>query len=96
MAEFPTEQIETLLRKIRGERLLLDDDVLPRLGIVEEFDCVQEGTLSLLTPNRIQHAFDVEKVDPKVRDDYGRTLFGSGALIARQPVEEGIRFVNVT
>ena len=72
------------------------DDALRRSELSEEFERVQEGALSLLTSNRIRNAFDVENVDPKVRDKYGRTLFGSSALIARKLVEEGVRFVNVT
>lgn len=70
------------------------DDALRNPG--SEFERVQNGALSLLTSNRIRDAFDVENVDAKVRDRYGRTLFGSSALIARKLVEEGVRFVNVT
>ena len=82
--------------KKRQELTRQFDDALRRPGIGEEFERVQEGALSLLTSNRIRNAFDIENVDPKVRDNYGRTLFGSSALIARQLVEEGVRFVNVT
>jgi len=41
-------------------------------------------------------AFSVEGEDPRLRDRYGRTLFGSSTLIARRLVEAGVRFVNVT
>ena len=34
--------------------------------------------------------------DPRLRDRYGRTLFGNSTLIARRLVEAGVRFVNVT
>jgi hypothetical protein len=40
--------------------------------------------------------FDLDTVDPQVRDRYGRTLFGESTLIARRLVEAGVRFVNVT
>ncbi|MEO1998545.1 MAG: DUF1501 domain-containing protein [Planctomycetaceae bacterium] len=72
------------------------DDTLRRQELDSEFKRVQNGALGLLTSNRIRDAFDVESVDPKTRDKYGRTLFGSSALIARKLVEEGVRFVNVT
>jgi len=72
------------------------DDALRRKDLDKEFDRVQNGALGLLTSNRIRNAFDVEDVDPKTRDLYGRTLFGSSALIARKLVEEGVRFINVT
>jgi uncharacterized protein (DUF1501 family) len=52
--------------------------------------------LSLLTSPRVKAAFNLDRVDPRLRERYGRTLFGASALIARQLVEEGVRFVNVT
>ena len=72
------------------------DDALRRTEVGNEFERVQDGAISLLTSNRIRNAFDVERIDAKVRDRYGRTLFGNSALIARKLVEEGVRFVNVT
>jgi arylsulfatase A-like enzyme len=49
-----------------------------------------------LTSTKLKNAFDLDTVDPKLRDRYDRTLFGSSALIARRLVEAGVRFVNVT
>ena len=49
-----------------------------------------------MTSNRIRNSFDVESEKGEVRDKYGRTLFGSSALVARRLVESGVRFVNVT
>lgn len=72
------------------------DDALRQPDIESEFDRVQDGALSLLTSNRIRDAFDIENIEPAVRDQYGRTLFGNSALIARKLVAEGVRFVNVT
>jgi hypothetical protein len=72
------------------------DDALRRPGVVSEFDRVQNGALSLLTSNRIRDAFDVDGEAARLRDSYGRTLFGNSTLIARKLVEEGVRFVNVT
>src|SRR5262249_55489996 len=64
----------------------------PALG---NFDPFQQRALSLLTSPRVKAAFNLDKVDPRLRERYGRTLFGASALIARQLVEEGVRFVNV-
>jgi hypothetical protein len=72
------------------------DDVLRRADGEGEFNRAQEGALTLLTSKRVRDAFDVENVTPDVRDRYGRTLFGSSALIARKLIEQGVRFVNVT
>ena len=72
------------------------DDQLRKSEAGQQFERVQNGALSLLTSNRIREAFNIDDVDAKVRDRYGRTLFGNSALIARKLVEEDVRFVNVT
>ena len=41
-------------------------------------------------------AFKVEEEPDKVRDRYGRNLFGQGCLLARRLVERGVPFVEVT
>jgi hypothetical protein len=60
------------------------------------YDRFEQRAFSLLTSAKVRGAFDLERVDPKMRDRYGRTLFGQSTLIARQLVEAGVRFVNVT
>jgi len=40
-------------------------------------------------------AFDLEKVDQKTIERYGENEFGRGALMAKQLVEAGVRFVQV-
>jgi hypothetical protein len=72
------------------------DDQLRQLENRGEFNRAQNGALTLLTSKKVHDAFDVESVDPKVRDQYGRTLFGNSALIGRKLVEAGAKFVNVT
>jgi hypothetical protein len=70
-----------------------------RLGkgrALDDVNRVQQRALSLLTSTKLKNAFDLTKVDPRLRDRYDRTLFGSSSLIARQLVEAGVRFVNVT
>jgi hypothetical protein len=56
----------------------------------------QQRAFNILTSSEVRSAFDLEKEDPRLRDSYGRTLFGNCALIARRMVESGVRFVNVT
>jgi hypothetical protein len=41
-------------------------------------------------------AFDLSAEKEKVRDAYGRNLFGQGCLLARRLVERGVPFVEVT
>jgi hypothetical protein len=40
-------------------------------------------------------AFDLEGEPRKLRDEYGRNLFGQGCLLARRLVERGVPFVEV-
>jgi uncharacterized protein (DUF1501 family) len=40
-------------------------------------------------------AFNLEEEAPRVRDAYGRNLFGQGCLLARRLVERGVPFVEV-
>jgi hypothetical protein len=56
----------------------------------------QQRAFNLLTSSEIRNAFDLDREDPRLRERYGRTLFGNCALIARRMVESGVRFVNVT
>src|SRR5436309_4079923 len=56
----------------------------------------QQRAFDLMTSNRVRSAFDLSREDPRLRDRYGRTLFGSSTLTARRLVEAGVRFVNVT
>jgi uncharacterized protein (DUF1501 family) len=41
-------------------------------------------------------AFNLDDEKGKVRDAYGRSLFGQGCLLARRLVERGVPFVEVT
>jgi hypothetical protein len=41
-------------------------------------------------------AFDLKEEPAKLRDAYGRNLFGQGCLLARRLVERGVPFVEVT
>jgi hypothetical protein len=78
------EQFDDQLRQLDGQ---------PALG---NFDPFQRRAMNLLTSPRVKAAFNLDREDPRLRDRYGRTLFGASALIARRLVEEGVRFVNVT
>lgn len=55
-----------------------------------------ETALDMITAPATQTAFQVDKEDPKLRDSYGRNLFGQNLLLARRLLESGVRFVTVT
>jgi hypothetical protein len=60
-----------------------------------DFDRVRQRAFSLLTASKLRTAFDLDAEDPRVRDRYGRHLFGQSALIGRRLIEAGVRFVDV-
>jgi hypothetical protein len=78
------DQIEDQLRQADATQAL------------DQFGRVRGRAFDLLTSTRVRAAFDLSREDPRLRDRYGRTLFGNCTLIARRLVESGVRFVNVT
>jgi hypothetical protein len=82
---------ENLLEQFNRQQRRLDTD-----RSLDDLNRTQQRALSLLTSTKLRSAFDLNSVDPKLRDRYDRTLFGASALIGKQLVEAGVRFVNVT
>jgi hypothetical protein len=50
----------------------------------------------LLTSARVREAFDLGREPDRLRERYGRSLFGYSTLLARRLLERGVRFVNVS
>jgi hypothetical protein len=53
-----------------------------------------EGTVRLMKP-AVARAFDLDEEKKELRDQYGRSLFGQGCLLARRLIERGVPFVEV-
>jgi Protein of unknown function (DUF1501) len=64
-------------------------------GATDSFQRVRQRAFSLLTGSRLKSAFDLGAEDPRLRDRYGRHLFGSSVLLGRRLLEAGVRFVDV-
>lgn len=79
-----------LLSVVERQRRELD-----RSGQEEKFDRYREGAISLLTDQRVQHAFDVTHADDKTQDRYGRNSFGWSMLMAKRLVNAGVNLVQV-
>jgi hypothetical protein len=77
------EQFDSGLQKIEQSRQ------------VETFDQFKQRALNLVTSQRTQTALDITRESPKLRDSYGRHLYGQSCLMARRLVEAGVRFVTV-
>jgi Protein of unknown function (DUF1501) len=66
-----------------------------RSPALERLGRFQQRAFAMLTSSKTRDAFDLSKEPERVRDRYGRNLFGASMLIARRLVEAGVPFVSV-
>jgi hypothetical protein len=86
-------QVEARIDLLDG----LDRDFVgPRPGAATDShrSAVDRAARLMLTP--AGRAFDLEQESSRLRDLYGRNLFGQGCLMARRLVERGVPFVEVS
>lgn len=55
----------------------------------------QRDAFDLLLSNKAREAFALDREPERVRDAYGRDLFGQSVLLARRLVEHGVTFVTI-
>ncbi len=60
-----------------------------------DFDAWYGRALALLKSPRVRRAFDLDREPQRLRDAYGRHLFGQGCLLARRLIEAGVALVTV-
>ena len=60
---------------------------------MDGFSSFQRRALEMLTSSKTRDAFDLSQEPGRVRDRYGRHLYGSSLLAARRLVEAGSTFV---
>lgn len=56
----------------------------------------QRRAFDLLTTDAAQRAFQIDREPAKVRDDYGRNIYGQSVLLARRLIEAGTRVVTMS
>ena len=78
-----------LLLEFESERRHLD-----RFAGVQSLNRQRTNAISLLTSRKVRNALDVETADPRVRDLYGRDLFGMTLLLSKRLIENGVRMVQ--
>jgi uncharacterized protein (DUF1501 family) len=80
-------------------RLLHDFDRLrrdiDRGGLLEGADQLRAAALQVLTSPAMARAFDLSQEDPRLRDRYGRHLWGQSCLLARRLAEAGAGVVTI-
>jgi hypothetical protein len=84
--------------RLQDRRLLLPQ-IERRMAAADsaaaDLDHWQEQAFALLQAPAMRRAFRLEHEPDRIRDDYGRHLFGQGCLLARRLVEAGISLVTV-
>ncbi len=63
---------------------------------VKAMSTFYERAYSLVSAPAAREAFDLDKEDPKLRDQYGRNQAGQRLLMARRLVEAGVRMATLT
>ncbi|MFO0875780.1 MAG: DUF1501 domain-containing protein [Gemmataceae bacterium] len=64
-------------------------------GQLDRADTLHGRAFDLLTSPQVARAFDLSREDPRVRERYGRHLWGQSCLLARRLVEAGTVVVTV-
>jgi Protein of unknown function (DUF1501) len=85
--------------RLRERRTLLERfDDWRRVGADEltarRFDTQRSQAYQLLDSGRLANAFDIGREDPKLRDRYGRHIFGQTLLLARRLIQAGIPLIQ--
>ncbi len=65
-------------------------------GISETMTAYYQTAFDLIRSDSAKKAFNIAEEPEKLREKYGRTSLGQGALLARRLVEAGVRFVTVS
>lgn len=95
---------EPRLPKIGGD--LTIDALNDRKSLVQQLDAKaahldahhttrRDAAFDLLLSPKAKTAFDLSREPQKLRDRYGRDVFGQSALLARRLVEAGVTFVTI-
>jgi Protein of unknown function (DUF1501) len=95
--DLPTEVTLDRLDKRRSLVQQLDAvrPDIDRSSAGRNLDHHRETAWSLIGSEKVRNALDLGKEPLKLRESYGMTVFGQGALAARRLVEAGSRFVTV-
>jgi hypothetical protein len=92
---FTLEQLENRDRLLRN----FDEtfaNVDRNADLVGGLDAFHQQALEILRSSKTRDAFNLEQEPTMVRNRYGMTPFGQGALAARRLIEAGVRFTTVS
>ena len=83
---------QSLLDQISAQHDVLVD---PPVHSVDPMSEQRQRAMSLLLSGKVSRAFELDSEDPRLRDRYGRHMFGQSLLVARRLVEAGVPIVQV-
>lgn len=86
------EKRDQLLRKFDGSLAGLDRSS----DLVDGLDTFHQQALEILRSDKTRKALDLTTENKSLRENYGNTPFGQGALAARRLIEAGVRFATVS
>lgn len=104
------EELDFRIAGLSAEPSLTLDRLDRRRSLLEQFevqlrdtltapvathDRIRQRALSLLSSEKLRQALDIRREPARLRDRYGRHLFGQAALMGRRMIEAGARFVTV-
>jgi len=78
-----------LLAEIDGQAAAID-----RLGSAWGFAGIQDKAFTMLTSGNVKRAFELDREDPRLRDRYGRHMFGQSLLLTRRLIQAGVPIVQ--
>jgi hypothetical protein len=70
-------------------------DVLERAGNARLMNTYQGRAFSILTSDATRKALDLSKEPTRLRDAYGRNIYGQSVLLSRRLIEAGTRMVTL-
>jgi hypothetical protein len=80
--------------RLYRRRHLLGQTAVPSPS--DAFGDQQEAAVAILCNGKVARALNVDREDPRLRDRYGRHLFGQSLLLSRRLVEAGVPVVQAT
>jgi len=98
--KIPDDVLPTVPPDVLRRRLALADELDAEFAkggaknvVQEKKDAYDRAGRFVLSPK--VDVFNLDQEPDKLRDEYGRTVFGQGCLLARRLVEAGVSFVEV-
>lgn len=84
--------------RLAARRRLFDvaDGTVEQVSASGEMSRMQSRAMDLLTSERTQRAFRLTEESDKLRESYGRNIYGQSTLLARRLLEAGTRIVTIS